>query len=679
MAVNLSPIGGVAAQFFDNSGNVLTGGKIYTYAAGTTTDQATYTSSNGVTFHSNPIILDASGRVPSGEIWLADNVAYKFVVEDSNNVLIGTYDNIVGINSNFLNFYTQEEIQTATAGQTVFTLSTVSYSPGTNSLSVFVDGVNQYDGSSYAYVETDSTTVTFTAGLHVGALVKFTTAVTLTGGATNASSVIYNPAGIGAVSTTVQTKLREYVSVQDFGAVGDGVANDTSAIQAAITASNGKSLYFPAGTYKVTSKTTFSSLVGTTIFGDRLKSIITAPTLIGLWAFDTSCSNLTIDGITFAGITTDMSVQTVALETNAPYSTITNCYFHDFSIGLNVRSEITNYCNYNNNIFEDIIGNASGYGYALYNLGQYVNIQGNTFINVGRHDIYLSGSYVSPSVPQGSQYVTVANNISYNNGAEAIALFATSSEGAVKGVIVTGNIIYNPTTTAIGLDQNTIDCVVTNNAIFGKSDSSLTYGIYLNGSTTANTYPTRNIISNNFISNASTRGINCINAISNTINGNTIVGEDFVIPRGIDVNSTGTPSTYPTGNYVSNNKTVNCTTSVYVADTPAGIPMAVNIPQFSNTWFAVTAGSTTVDVSIGATSAGRNFKITNSTPTTITNFTNGLDGQEITLYFADANTTINRANCFLAGGVNYTSGATYTLTLVKQGVYWYEKSRSNNG
>ena len=192
MAVNLSPVAGAAAQFLDNSGNVLTGGKLYTYAAGTTTPQATYTSSAGVTFHSNPIILDAAGRVPAGgEIWLSDNVQYKFVLKDSNDVLIGTWDNLIGINSNFLNFYTQEEIQTATAGQTVFTLTTVSYTPGTNSLSVFVDGVNQYDGAIYAYVETDSTTVTFTAGLHVGALVKFTTAVTLSAGVTSANLVTF--------------------------------------------------------------------------------------------------------------------------------------------------------------------------------------------------------------------------------------------------------------------------------------------------------------------------------------------------------------------------------------------------------------------------------------------------------------------------------------------------------
>ena len=96
MAVNLSPVAGAAAHFLDNSGNVLTGGKLYTYAAGTTTPQASYTSGTGITFHSNPIILDAAGRVPAGgEIWLTDGLQYKFVLTDANDVLIGTWDNLI--------------------------------------------------------------------------------------------------------------------------------------------------------------------------------------------------------------------------------------------------------------------------------------------------------------------------------------------------------------------------------------------------------------------------------------------------------------------------------------------------------------------------------------------------------------------------------------------------------
>jgi hypothetical protein len=64
----------------------------------------------------------------------------------------------------------------------------------------------------------------------------------------------YVPAGTGAVTTTVQAKLRESVSVKDFGAVGDGVADDTAAIQLAINAAQlagGGTVFFPAGSYKV--------------------------------------------------------------------------------------------------------------------------------------------------------------------------------------------------------------------------------------------------------------------------------------------------------------------------------------------------------------------------------------------------------------------------------------------
>jgi len=171
--VFLSPFAGAGAQFLDNNGVILSGGKIYTYAAGTTTPLAAYTSASGATPHANPIILDSAGRVPGGEIWLAVGSIYKFTLETSTGVLLGTYDNISGINAIEL----------------------------------------------------------------------------------NAQNVVYDPPFTGGVATNVEAKLAQYISVKDFGAVGDGVTNDTAAIQAALTfasAQNGVVLV-PYGTYILTS------------------------------------------------------------------------------------------------------------------------------------------------------------------------------------------------------------------------------------------------------------------------------------------------------------------------------------------------------------------------------------------------------------------------------------------
>ena len=70
---------------------------------------------------------------------------------------------------------------------------------------------------------------------------------------TTLAAMPYVPTGTGAVTTTVQAKLREMVSVLDFGAVGDGVADDTAAIQAAITAAS--SIDAPSGEYEATTIT----------------------------------------------------------------------------------------------------------------------------------------------------------------------------------------------------------------------------------------------------------------------------------------------------------------------------------------------------------------------------------------------------------------------------------------
>jgi hypothetical protein len=93
MAGNISPF--IAQRYFDANGNPLAGGKLYSYQAGTTTPQATYTDSSLGTPNANPLILDSNG---AGQAWLDPTLSYKFILKDSSDVQVGsTVDNVIGI------------------------------------------------------------------------------------------------------------------------------------------------------------------------------------------------------------------------------------------------------------------------------------------------------------------------------------------------------------------------------------------------------------------------------------------------------------------------------------------------------------------------------------------------------------------------------------------------------
>ena len=178
-------------QFFDANGNPLVGGKLYSYAAGTTTPLATYADYNGSTTNTNPVILDSRGEA---DVWLSSSY-YKLKLTDSNNVEIWTVDHIGG-------FATMADV---------------------------------------------------TAAIN---------ALTASLAASSGSSMIgFIQAGTGAVATTAQAKMRETISVKDFGAVGDDTHDDTTNIQAAINYANsiGGDVYFPAGIYKITNGLTINN------------------------------------------------------------------------------------------------------------------------------------------------------------------------------------------------------------------------------------------------------------------------------------------------------------------------------------------------------------------------------------------------------------------------------------
>jgi hypothetical protein len=193
---------------------------------------------------------------------------------------------------------------TATQGQTVINMPT-GYVQGGDNLSVYVNGSRQIYNVNYT--ETSTTSFTFSTGLNVGDLVNYTIGAS-TSLSVNAASVLYNEGGTGAVNRNAEQKFQETLSVTDFGAVGNGLVDDTAAVQNAINAASttGAVLYFPAGTYNVlsTSANALTALSNVKLQGVKgvttifLTSATTDTAIIGSSSL---VNNFLIDSIIFDG------------------------------------------------------------------------------------------------------------------------------------------------------------------------------------------------------------------------------------------------------------------------------------------------------------------------------------------------------------------------------------------
>ena len=187
-----------------------------------------------------------------------------------------------------------------------------------------IDSVTEVPIVLSGYVP-DTRTVTAGTGLTGGgdlsanrsfAVAYGTTSTTATVG--NDARLSFIAAGAGATTRTLQNKLRDTVSVKDFGAVGDGVADDTAAIQAAIT--TGLNVFIPAGDYKITStinaipasstnapkRTIYgvgenSNIVATSIAGAAISAVGTTQTPLAL-AYGNELRDFRISGTATTGL-----------------------------------------------------------------------------------------------------------------------------------------------------------------------------------------------------------------------------------------------------------------------------------------------------------------------------------------------------------------------------------------
>jgi len=133
------------------------------------------------------------------------------------------------------------------------------------------------------------------------------------------------------------------LNVRDFGAVGDGVADDTAAIQAAITQSSPwGTIMIPEGVYRVTSTITFPAFSG--LNGLKIKGIgsgtVIKPALGVAVVFDAQGDFVLFDNLQIDGALTSGAIGIVFRgDNNNNYVSVTNCFFGTISIGIQILTD----------------------------------------------------------------------------------------------------------------------------------------------------------------------------------------------------------------------------------------------------------------------------------------------------------------------------------------------------
>ena len=462
MAVSLSLLAGAGWQFFDDNGNPLSGGLLYTYEAGTATPLATYTDSNGNVANANPIVLDAAGR-SANQIWLNPAYSYKFILKTSLGITVWTEDDVPGY------------------------------------------------GSS--------------------------------------ADVTFLQAGTGAVARTVQSKLRDVVSVKDFGAVGDGVADDTAEIQAAVDhahALGGGVVTFPSGTYMVNASGNLTGIqmksgvyinltgaklkalganspnyrlvyftgvsdcgvIGGEIEGDRATNSASGEQGHGIYII-LNCSRILIENVTVSACFGDgIYIGRLCSDIRVLGCTVTNNRRNNISVvsASNVLIDGCDVSNANGVLPEAGIdvepnpGDAVSYNVIITNCSVYGNAKQGI-------------SFPAPAPTPLIETAVVSNCHIYGNGAEGIRA------SYVLNLAITGCVIYNNAgggiyDTAALATSLSID----GNIIYGNTGSGI------------EGFSSGTIISNNTIRNNTTWGIKWQNGQQVTISANIISdsGEDGI-------------------------------------------------------------------------------------------------------------------------------------------------------
>jgi parallel beta-helix repeat protein len=551
---------------------------------GTTGTDLSSSVANGTTTPVITLNVPTASATNRGVLSAADWITFNgkqavlgFTPEDSaNKGTAGGYaplDGSAKIASTYLPSYVDDVLEYA--NQAAF--------PGTGEtgkIYVALDVNKTFRWSGSAYVEisaspgsTDAVTEGSTNLYFLGSRVL----ATVLAGLSTASNTVVTAShtilqAIGFLQKQVSdlsTAIAQTVSIKDFGAVGDGVTDDTSAIQDALA--TGKDVFFPDGTYIVTGLTI--SNIGQTVYGNGGSSVLKLKNFANASVFTVSANCVTIKNLSIDGNKSNQTTTTNANSSGVWTTGVANLTVDGCNISSCKRNGIASsfsneYCQYRNNRISDcdfigIYNINSGFpliravitGNQIQNCGQdgigsagfqhctisnnviknctvaqisqealchYTTISGNTLIGIGASDV-SAGIQINDSVG-----ITATGNNVYGCGYGTVAAGGSQS----KSVAVTGNSYYlcGASSAVISVDAGAVANSFLNAYKYGVTVSgnvigeSYNSGILLNGVqgvtvegnqifnfATAATSMT----SNRFLAGITLRAYSCYNNISN--------------------------------------------------------------------------------------------------------------------------------------------------------------------
>jgi hypothetical protein len=419
------------------------------------------------------------------------------------------------------------------SGDGTTTIFTLTAAPGSkNNCQIYIDGVYQ-EKASFSLL---GTTLTFSEPPPLNASIECILGEAIQEGSVNATGVDYTIGETGGVERTLQNKLEEFVSVKDFGAVGDGVTDDTAAIQAAFTANTSGAVYIPPGTYKCSSGLSISSPNNMLVFGEGkiqyptavLSADVTQITISGGSHF--RISGISFEMLNHTGVFNDTNTAIGLSFRGTDNVVVENCKFyrHSFQSILQLGGDFFNvqHC-----YFENLGGNAystdrfdpaggTNYNYPFFcvfsnnvvqgcldsfvgaHVASYVTIDGNVLQKQGTIAGRTGNTGYGIDIP-GTQYATISNNVirgeeTSTSIVSGYAIFIHDLSGInCEFITVDGNAIRGTQGIAIG---DTLNEVIISNNVINQAYN----GVLLNN--------VQNVsILGNTIKNSRDNGIDCVN------------------------------------------------------------------------------------------------------------------------------------------------------------------------